>query len=376
MTIQVDSKLRRFSFEENMQNKNEIPLNLVSRITDPVNGSKLYSSFCEFYSKEFHRGEMDDLFLYYHADREEQACVFKTKDFPHSTMGKFLEKTEVIIYRPYSVKGVYDGKCFISFQNSGDSWSLYLTAEPSEEFSKLIEEMAAIIALESDPRPEFKILTIEYSECTFSSFKIASPEVNLELSYGKDFLPIHEKIMTLLEEKSAGVYIFRGNPGTGKSTYIKYLAGKLKRPILYIPEALCDRLSSPEMIKLLINEKGSVLVLEDAERAVAQRDGGHSPVSTLLNLSDGILGDLLNISVIVTFNTGEDRVDSALMRKGRCHYNHEFKPLSTEDAKKLAKNLGKDESLILKEMTVGEVYNMDEENNAALKKKENIGFSS
>ena len=58
---------------------------------------------------------------------------------------------------------------------------------------------------------------------------------------------------------------------------------------------------------------------EDAEKVIGDRQNSGSSVgvSNLLNLSDGILGDILNIHVIATFNMDKERIDSALLRKGR-----------------------------------------------------------
>lgn len=272
--------------------------------------------------------------------------------------------------------GIYKNSVFVSIFSRGSAWDIkvfgdaHILEENVLDLQKLVKKEKV--------GSKFKILTSEYNELSFSECSIQTPKLNIELAYGKEFVGHHEKIMEYLETKTAGVYIFRGEPGTGKSTYIKYLSSKLKKPLLYIPESLCDRLSSPDMLPLLMRHKGSVLVLEDAERAVAQRDGGYSPVSTLLNLSDGVLGDLLDISIIVSFNTKTENVDSALIRKGRCHYEVEFKRLEVEDAKKLAKSLGKDESLIDEPKTVGQIHNLESSNNVKDKKEEKkfMGFGT
>ena len=68
-----------------------------------------------------------------------------------------------------------------------------------------------------------------------------------------------------------------------------------------------------------MKHKNSVLVIEDAERVISDRQGHGSSagVSNILNLTDGILGDCLNIQIIATFNMARERIDSALLRKGR-----------------------------------------------------------
>ena len=61
-----------------------------------------------------------------------------------------------------------------------------------------------------------------------------------------------------------------------------------------------------------------ILIIEDAERVISDRESNGSPagVSNILNLTDGILGDCLNIQVIATFNMKREKIDQALLRKG------------------------------------------------------------
>lgn len=58
-----------------------------------------------------------------------------------------------------------------------------------------------------------------------------------------------------------------------------------------------------------------------------------SAVSSLLNLSDGILSDILKTSVIVTYNCPKQDVDDALKRKGRLQMDYEFSALSIGNSK-------------------------------------------
>ena len=79
----------------------------------------------------------------------------------------------------------------------------------------------------------------------------------------------------------------------------------------------------------------------DAENIVIDRTrNGSSPVSALLNLADGLLGDYLNIQIICSFNTDLSRVDSALTRKGRLIAKYEFLELDVPKAQVLSGKLG------------------------------------
>jgi hypothetical protein len=67
------------------------------------------------------------------------------------------------------------------------------------------------------------------------------------------------------------------------------------------------------------------------------------------------------------------KIDSALLRKGRLIAEHKFDALSMDDANILLKHLGK-EANATKEMTLTEIYNVDEDEFKSEDAKPNIGF--
>jgi len=100
-------------------------------------------------------------------------------------------------------------------------------------------------------------------------------------------------------------------------------------------------------------------------------------VSVLLNLTDGIMGDVFNISIIATYNSDRRGLDKALLRKGRLKYEYCFEKLTKSAVKRLntAKNLGID---VTGPMSLAEVYNYHTENCAqefaTLHEEKRMGF--
>ena len=107
------------------------------------------------------------------------------------------------------------------------------------------------------------------------------------------------------------------------------------------------------------------MIIEDAENIIMDRRmGGDSCVSNLLNISDGLLADFLNVQVICTFNNALSTVDSALLRKGRLIAKYEFGKLSVDKSQKLSNHLGFDK-IINQPMTIAEITNpLDKEHKA------------
>lgn len=188
-------------------------------------------------------------------------------------------------------------------------------------------------------------------------------DIDLELNYGKDFKAINDHLVQFLNSNDSGLCILNGKPGTGKSTYIKYLLSILNKKVIYIPPHLINRVAEPDFLNFLLSQNDFILVLEDAEPVVTDRKDGNnsSGVSNLLNLSDGILGDCINSRIITTFNTEITNIDPALLRNGRLKLQYEFSALSIEDSNKLLKHLGIDYETKEK-MILSDIYNKNYNN--------------
>lgn len=207
-------------------------------------------------------------------------------------------------------------------------------------------------------------------------FDLPKQKIDIELNYGEEFIPIHKKIIdTLNTQNSKGLVLLHGEPGTGKTHYLKYIASKVKdKKVLFIPPFLAEFITSPQMTPFLIDNANSVLFIEDAERVITDRnENGSAGVSNILNITDGILSDILNIQIVATFNMDKAKIDSALLRKGRLIAEHRFDALSVENSNKLLKHLGS-EYVTSKEMTLTEIYNHKDEHYVSEEKRTKIGF--
>ena len=201
-------------------------------------------------------------------------------------------------------------------------------------------------------------------------------QMDLELNYGERFVKVHEVIVEKLNENNGkGIILLHGDPGTGKTSYIKYLTSLIKeKDILFIPPSMAEMLSEPSIIPFLMDHKNSILIIEDAERVISDREGNGSPagVSNILNLTDGILGDCLSIQIVATFNMKREKIDQALLRKGRLIAEHKFEKLTIDDTNKLLEYLNK-EHISEESMCLADIYNIDVEVYKS-KKTSKIGF--
>ena len=164
----------------------------------------------------------------------------------------------------------------------------------------------------------------------------------------------------LNKKNDKGIVLLHGLPGTGKTTYLRYLIGKTKKRVLFLSPNVAGNLMNPDFLDMLIDNPNTILVIEDAENIIMdRRTSSSSAVSNLLNISDGLLADFLNVQLICTFNSSLTLIDNALLRKGRLIAKYEFGKLSIEKGQRLSNHLGFDR-IIDKPMTVAEISSQHE----------------
>lgn len=208
-----------------------------------------------------------------------------------------------------------------------------------------------------------------------SKLTLKDGKFNVKSHYNEDFN--YDKVTEFINGKDSGLVILHGLPGTGKTYVLRNLAQENpKKKFYFMDKATFEYINSDSFINFLFSNsvKDSVFVLEDCEILLADRlSTGNHLLNTILNLSDGILGDGLNIKFICTFNADISKLDEAVIRKGRLKYKYEFTKLTPEKTQELSQELGKDipEG---KSLTVSEIYNWEEDNGVANKVTKKIGF--
>ncbi|MFN8284712.1 MAG: AAA family ATPase [Chitinophagales bacterium] len=211
-----------------------------------------------------------------------------------------------------------------------------------------------------------------------SELKLKKPTLDIIRHYNDDLQAVHQHILNTLKQKDkSGIILLHGAPGTGKSTYIRYLIHQQKKKIVFIPPKMLSCLESPDFTDFLIDHANTVFVIEDAEQLLISRNSQYNAnISMLLNITDGLLGESLGIQIIATFNTHINNIDKALLRKGRLIALYEFKPLCIEKSKLLLAENNITNIEVKQAMTLADIYNTEQDNFAYTQNRASIGFAS
>lgn len=257
----------------------------------------------------------------------------------------------------------------------GDGYCEFYFNDPDNALlQKLIKEVSALRGMRRNKPQEINLITKGEYGLELTKMDVKRTRLNLDLFYEDEFHEVHNTMLRRLNKKDdKGIVLLHGLPGTGKTTYLRYLVGKLKKRILFVPPDMAAQIANPELVRLLIDNPNSILIIEDAENIIMQRQSGNdSAVSNLLNISDGLLSDFLNVQIVCTFNSNINVVDKALLRKGRLIASYEFNKLSIGKAQQLSRHLGYN-TVVTEPMTLTEITNQ-RERSYSIKERPLIGF--
>lgn len=288
------------------------------------------------------------------------ACIkvdFKGKSLPEvfSTIQSLVKENIIsYVYNPdfQKIRIVYDD-CLIYAQVSekeNNLINIYINAP----FNRIDSYLDYFISIKADQLKFIDWCYKSEGRLETSTIKLKNVEKISNNAYpwfNNDPIAYFKKY---LDSNSANLLLL-GPPGTGKSSFIAYMIREfgLETLITYDRELL----DSDQLYSKFISSKYNLLLIEDADTMLLSREkDNNNMLHKLLNTSDGIV-DTSGKKIIFTANIeNKSRIDSALIRPGRCFDIVDFRHLTYKESCVVADELGIDLKKE-KEYTISEIYN-------------------
>ena len=282
-----------------------------------------------------------------------------SKDYPYQYLFK-SESRSLIIWM-----SLRDDELYVNF--------LYDAADPELE-KWVIETLHGLrTKFGLDRKPVFKVLSKNKNGFFTKEVRTEGYKSDIQRMYNDDFWEVNELVEASMNSPKAGLILLHGLPGTGKTSYIKHLIARFEgKNFIFIQNEFVNELLHHDFVSFLLKHQNAILIIEDAEKVLVSRDqlNENSVVSTVLQLTDGLFSDYLNIKIICTFNTSLSKIDKALLRKGRMIAYYEFKALQPHKANELLQFLGYEPPN--KALTLADIFNYSSK--AFEEEKRKIGF--
>src|SRR6185437_502300 len=118
-------------------------------------------------------------------------------------------------------------------------------------------------------KPKISLLVATNHGIDTKSLEISKPKLNIEDNYNDDFKDVNQTIISRLSKKNdKGLVLLHGKPGTGKTSYIRYLISSIKKAVIFLPPNMAGAITNPDLISILIDNPNCIFVIEDSEKIV------------------------------------------------------------------------------------------------------------
>lgn len=149
-----------------------------------------------------------------------------------------------------------------------------------------------------------------------------------------------DKLLDEYLSSPEGILILYGDPGVGKTCFMKYLmiSKKITGSVIYVKDERA--LHSPELWSMIASSGADVVILDDLDDCLQPREeqdhGGF--LGKMLSATDGIFPS--DTKYVISTNQKISSIDPAVIRPGRCFDFLHLEAMTREEAKEFWKFMG------------------------------------
>lgn len=251
-----------------------------------------------------------------------------------------LKPVNVEMQNSWQMIITYPGEILISL-----SFDDVPEGRPAFASASIIGPAAVAPKLREALKAKFFAKPNQQADWYFQDAKGSVQSTNVDLSYNQkvldEFYPWVEaglnKFFNGYIEDDANVLVLLGEPGTGKTSFVRELIFRQDLATMVTHDA--GLMNKDELFIRFISGSNDLLVLEDADVMIGARLDGNKVMAKLLNAADGLIRTKKKIVITANLAHIED-IDAALIRPGRCFGVLKFRELTHSEATAAAKAAG------------------------------------
>lgn len=247
-------------------------------------------------------------------------------------------------------------------------WYKNITQQKSFE-SLIVDFSDCIVDYEEDTTNKINTISLFNNSLELEPIFFSESDDDIDLKYNDSTIRKINKVVKSIKKKDKGLSVFCGERGIGKTNASKYIASKVDRMSIFIPNNMIDQtINNPDFKSFLKKFEKCLIIIDDCEFLYSSYNKNNYFTNNIIQLIDGFYADTLKIQFLLIFNTLEDEIDEQLLDSNNLQEVIEFDTLDSEKSTELSKNLGfnkkyKEDSKLV------DIYN-----NRKIEYKEKIGL--
>ncbi len=268
-------------------------------------------------------------------------------------------------YKMYIIDEEFIATFAWQYESSHTGISLVLSSESIQKSNEYILEIENILSkfIVKKSVVSYSVLQNNNSEELNELFY----QESIEIDFNPIATPFIEDVDAYIENflnSKAPVLILQGEPGTGKTTFVKYLLKTMQEKVVQKRDDFKVMYSFDEYIfylsdfyKRIIYDDYDVLVLEDINQVLHKNQDENvlNPINKFLSVTDGLISKYKKI-IITTNIESKHHINQALLRPGRCYDVVPFRKLEGIEIDNLCDSCAKDLNLQTESINLSEFY--------------------